>query len=184
MLLAITLCALPLVASAQATTPTPATFTSKGSSIKFKAYTSIFDAEGTFKKWTVTGNVDPENFERSRITLKAQTKTIDTDSGSRDKHLRSKDFFWVSKYPALTWKVISIKKTGKGRFIVRGNLTIKNVTRSLRLPVVVTTTAKQVRVKGKFAINRQSVGIDYKSGTFEPDLKDRIDLNFDLRFNR
>ncbi len=157
------------------------------SSLTFKAETSLFDVDGHFKRFAVTGTVDPDAFEASRVTVEIEAASIDTDNDRRDTHLRAADFFWAKKYPHLRFVTQTIEVVSAGRYVVVGQLTIKDTTRTVRVPV---TTGRrsgpkgpQLQVRGGLTIDRFDHGIRYQSGTFEPDLKRPIRLSLDLRFD-
>jgi polyisoprenoid-binding protein YceI len=58
---------------------------------------------------------------------------LNTDNEKRNSHLKSPDFFDVAKFPAMSFKSTSWKKTGENTFDVTGDLTIKDVTKSVVL---------------------------------------------------
>ena len=64
-----------------------------------------------------------------------EVPSIDTHSDMRDKDLRSEKFFGAEKFPLITFKSKSWVKTGEGAFDVTGDLTIKDVTKSVVLKV-------------------------------------------------
>jgi polyisoprenoid-binding protein YceI len=78
--------------------------------------------EGTF----VTGE-DPT---ASSVTASVDLTSINTGQEQRDAHIRSADFFEVEKYPAMTFTSTAIKAAEEG-FILEGDLTIKDVTKSV-----------------------------------------------------
>jgi len=90
----------------------------------------------SFTKVTGTISVDRENLEKSTVTANIDVAALNTDSEKRDNHVKSADFFDVAKFPSMTFKSTSWKKTGTDTFDVTGDLTIKDVTK----PVVLNTT--------------------------------------------
>lgn len=58
---------------------------------------------------------------------------IDTRDERRDAHLRSPDFFDVERYPTARFVVTAVEPRGKNRYAVRGELTIRDVTREVEL---------------------------------------------------
>lgn len=65
-----------------------------------------------------------------QVTIKAAS--IETRVADRDNHLRSPDFLDVEKYPELTFRSTGLAVTDGG-FQLRGELTIKDVTREVTL---------------------------------------------------
>lgn len=61
------------------------------------------------------------------------TSSIHTNMAPRDEHLRSPDFLDVEKFPEMRFRTTGAQSKGKGRWIVYGDLTIKDVTREIEL---------------------------------------------------
>lgn len=62
--------------------------------------------------------------------------SIDTDEKKRDEHLKSADFFDIEKNKKITFISDSFEKSGKDNlYNLSGNLTIKGVTRKIKLDV-------------------------------------------------
>ncbi|MFN0255961.1 YceI family protein [Pedobacter ureilyticus] len=90
---------------------------------------------------TVTGNIksfqaelgsEGDDFTNANISFSGDINTIDTGNGDRDGHLKSGDFFDAEKFPAITFKSTNVEKDGSD-YIVNGNLTIKDVTKAVKL---------------------------------------------------
>lgn len=87
---------------------------------------------GGFKAFTGTIVVG-DTPEQSSVSVKIDTASIDTGVDDRDAHLRSADFFDVENHPTATFVSTSITPKGESNYIVRGDLTIAGVTRSIDL---------------------------------------------------
>lgn len=84
-------------------------------------------------------------------------------------HLKSPDFFDTAKFPNSTFTITSVD-SGK----ITGNLKIKDVTKSISFPAIVTVSDMEVNVSSStFTINRTDFGIKYGSASFFDDLKDK-----------
>ncbi|HEY0751801.1 MAG TPA: YceI family protein, partial [Chitinophagaceae bacterium] len=59
--------------------------------------------------------------------------SIDTRVEARNNHLKSADFFDVQQYPELKFKSTSIKKAGKDKYKLSGDLTLHGVTKPVTL---------------------------------------------------
>lgn len=90
----------------------------------------------SFTKTTGIIKVDRANLENSSVEATIEVASISTASADRDKHIQSPDFLDVAKFPAITFKSKSWKKTGDDTFDVTGDLTLHGVTK----PVVLKTT--------------------------------------------
>jgi polyisoprenoid-binding protein YceI len=82
------------------------------------------DVEGTL--------VFGESGAGSSATATIRTASIDTRSADRDAHLRSADFFDTDTYPEITFTSTGVRQDGE-RYLVDGDLTIKDVTRPVTL---------------------------------------------------
>ncbi len=96
---------------------------------------------GTFKDWSGTFSFDAAKPEDSKISIDLKTASVFTNNAERDKHISSKDFLEVDKYPDAKFVSTSVKPTGKnadGKLTadVTGDLTLHGVTK----PVVIKTT--------------------------------------------
>lgn len=95
------------------------------------AHLVISTVEGKFTDFSGSIDLNDKDFKKSKVSAVVNVKSIDTGVEKRDNHLRSKDFFLVSKYPEM--KFSSSKIIGKkSNFIMIGDLTIKGVTKSVR----------------------------------------------------
>jgi len=90
----------------------------------------------SFTKVTGTISVDRTDMEKSSVEASIDVAALTTANEKRDTHLKSPDFFEVAKFPTMTFKSTSWKKTGENTYDVTGDLTIKDVTK----PVVLKTT--------------------------------------------
>jgi polyisoprenoid-binding protein YceI len=94
----------------------------------------ISKVRGQFGKWTGTFEHDESDPTRSKLTARIDATSIDTRDEKRDAHLRSPDFFDVEKFPTLTFKSTSVKRTDDG-FAATGDLTIHGVSKPVTLEV-------------------------------------------------
>jgi polyisoprenoid-binding protein YceI len=75
-----------------------------------------------------------EPVERSSVEVTINMATVDSGDTTRDDHLRSADFFDVERHAYATFRSTAFTATGRtGQMI--GDLTIKDVTRPVRLDV-------------------------------------------------
>jgi len=94
----------------------------------------IAEVPGHFSDYKVKVTSSREDFSDAVVELEVNTASIDTRVEMRDDHLKSPDFFNVAEYPAMTFKSNGIKKAGKNKYKLTGDLTLNGVTK----PVTVT----------------------------------------------
>lgn len=105
------------------------------SAVSFNIRHFVSKVPGKFNKFSGTIVVDRENLEKSTAEATIDVTSIDTENQRRDDHLRSPDFFEAAKFPTMTFKSTSWKKTGEDTFDVAGDLTLKDVTKPVILKV-------------------------------------------------
>ncbi len=95
----------------------------------------ISEVDGVFK--TFDGEIisNSDNFSNAKINFEVDINSINTDNSDRDKHLKSEDFFYAEKYPKMTFKSTSFKKKSGNQYILKGNLTMRGVTKPIVLNV-------------------------------------------------
>lgn len=93
----------------------------------------ISEVEGTFKNFDVTVNATKADFTDAQIELNADINSINTENDMRDNHIKGSDYFDAAKYPTLTFKSTSIKKTSGNNYKVSGVLTLHGVSKPVVL---------------------------------------------------
>jgi polyisoprenoid-binding protein YceI len=107
------------------------------SEIIFKVkHLMISTVTGHFDKFDAAIETSKEDFGDAKITFSADVNSINTKNEGRDGHLKSPDFFDAAKYPALTFVSTSVKKLSDFEMEVTGNLTMRGVTKNVKLAVL------------------------------------------------
>jgi polyisoprenoid-binding protein YceI len=135
------------------------------SEVGFKVRHLVSNVRGRFNDFSGTINMDPKNIQASSVEFRIKADSIDTNQADRDKHLRAEDFFFVEKYPEITFKSDSVKPAGKNKYNVTGTLTMRGVSKKVTLPVTFTGEVKDPwgNTKAGFetatTLNRKDYGI-------------------------
>lgn len=95
-------------------------------------YLMVTKVRGGFGEWEGTFHI-AEVPEESSVQVTIKAASIDTGTPDRDKHLRSPDFLDVERFPELTFKSTKVELTGGTGLRVTGDLTIRDVTKSVVL---------------------------------------------------
>jgi polyisoprenoid-binding protein YceI len=131
-------------------------------------------ADGSFKGFVGTIIFDPENLGTASLKATVDTKTIDTDNNIRDEKMRSAEYFDVEKYPKISMASTKIEKTADPtQYVGTFNITMKNVTKSVKVPLNVAKIGNQMIFKANFVISRIEYGVGGKSSM----LNDKATLN-------
>jgi len=93
----------------------------------------IADVSGTFNDFDVTVKSSEPDFGDATFELTAKTGSIDTRVDARNNHLKSADFFDAEKYPVMSFKSTSIKKSGKDEYKLTGDLNLHGITKQVTM---------------------------------------------------
>src|SRR5215471_5394314 len=114
-------------------------FDPSGSTIGFSVHQFLGTTRGKFTNFSGRIEVDREHPENSSVTAQIDVRSIDTQIKKRDDHLRSAEFFDVEKFPRMTFKGRSVKRTGPQSGDILGDLTMHGVTKPVTLHVKLLT---------------------------------------------
>jgi polyisoprenoid-binding protein YceI len=94
-------------------------------------------------------------------SLTVEATSIDTGHHKRDEHLRSADFFTVDTYPHFAFSAERVDWSGPTP-MVEGSLQVRDCTRTLQVPVQVSTSgADVVELTAEVVLNRADYGMDW-----------------------
>jgi len=95
-------------------------------------------------------------------------------------HLKSGDFFMVETYPTAKFEITGAEVINDGSGTshrITGNLTIKDVTRGISFPAVVSLGENGVSATARFEINRNEWGVVWGGSLTEQSIKDFLQNN-------
>lgn len=128
----------------------------------------VTKVRGSFEKFEGQAVVDGANPANSTLDVTIDAGSVNTRNADRDAHIRSADFFDVENYP--TWTFKGTDFAVKGDVVdVTGDLTIKDVTRSITIPLEYQGAAKdpfgntRVGFEGSTTINRSDFGLTWNA---------------------
>lgn len=100
-----------------------------------------------------------------------------TDQSMNDKlvgHLKSDDFFGVETHPTATFALKSAEKKSGNEYTVKGDLTIKGITKSIEFPATVKVSGNTLEASAEVVIDRSKFDVKYGSGSFFDGLGDKM----------
>ena len=140
------------------------------SEISFKVkHLMISNVKGVFKAFNADVYTSGDQFMTSEIELQINASSIDTGVADRDVHLKSADFFDVENFPTIRFTGIKFEKEDDENYILHGDLTIRGVTKPVKLDVEFGGVMKDpwgnqkvgFSVNGK--INRKDFGLTWNA---------------------
>jgi len=107
--------------------------------------------------------------ESSSATVTAQAASITTDNEMRDNHIKSNDFLAQETYPTITFTSTSITPKGDNEYALTGDLTIRDVTKSVTFDVEYTGEGPSfvpgqvvIGFEGKTEIDRRDFNVNFE----------------------
>jgi polyisoprenoid-binding protein YceI len=148
----------------------------------------VTKVRGQFNDFTGAASIDGDDPANSTVSVALEVASVDTRNAQRDGHLRTNDFFAATEYPQITFVSTGIAYEGGHDFVVTGDLTIKDVTRSVSIPLEYQGTATDpfgnVRIgfEGSTQIVRSDYGITYNAALEAGGVlvSDKVTLEFEI----
>jgi polyisoprenoid-binding protein YceI len=137
------------------------------STVDFKIKNAGIGVAGSFKKFETSIEFNESANAPSSIKAIIQVETIDTGIEARDKHLRKEEYFNVDTYPIIAFVSTQILKTTSGSFIAEGKLTIKGITKEVKIPFTYVDSIFQ----GTLSLNRRDYNVGGSSITMSDDVE-------------
>ncbi|MDF0692517.1 YceI family protein [Aquirufa ecclesiirivi] len=134
------------------------------SEIQFKVkHLMITNVTGGFTDFNVNAESSDETFADAKINFTAKASSISTGNVQRDTHLASADFFEADKFENISFNSTGIEKSSDDEFNLLGNLTIKDVTKPVKIHVEFGGVAKDPwgNLKAGFTINTKINRTDF-----------------------
>lgn len=106
-----------------------------------------------------------------------------------EAHLKASDFFDIEVYPTAKFTITSVDETDGG-LSVTGNLTIKDVTKSIRIPASISQEDGIITFTSEtFSIDRADFNVKYGSKKWFENLKDKfiddlVEMSFVVKTNK
>lgn len=152
------------------------------SEVGFRIRHLVSKTPGRFTRFQGTIRVEEKRLSHSTVEVAIEAASVSTDNEARDKHLRSGDFFDVTKYPVITFRSVAVQEVGKGRLQVAGDLTMHGITKRIIIPVGILGTVKgpQGEVRGGFegavTLNRNDFGMNKYPGMLGDDVEVTLNI--------
>ncbi len=178
-------------------TATPVTTTTKWnldpshSELLFKVrHLMITNVKGEFRKFDATILSEGTDFSKAKVNATIDATSIFTNNTDRDNHLKGADFFDTDNHTALSFEGTSFNQLDDENFELKGNLTIKGISKEITLDVefgglMVDPYGQQkagFSVSGKF--NRKDWGLNWNAALEAGGVmvSDEVRINGELQF--
>ena len=183
--MAMIFCTCVAVAAAAAPPPPHFVLEPSRSLLRFSFVQAGATNNGRFAKYNADVFFSNENLAGSKIDVTIDIASLDTGDKERDDTLKGADLFDVKKFPQAHFVATKIVSSGAGRYEAQGKLTIRNVTKDLKVPMTFQTKVEQSKtmgyLTGRATLKRLEYGVgqgDWKSTEW---VNDDVSVTFSLR---
>ncbi|MGB8326254.1 MAG: YceI family protein [Steroidobacteraceae bacterium] len=158
------------------------------SSLSFTFVQAGARTRGQFRKFTAVLDYGTRDLSGGVLSVTIDVDSVDTRDSDRDSTLRSADFFNAKRWPQATFVSSAITSAAPGRYDVRGALTIRDVTRELRLTLVARATLEArkpvVYLAGATTIHRLDFGVGQGDWQSTDWIGNEVTIEWSLRLPR
>jgi polyisoprenoid-binding protein YceI len=154
-----------------------------GSTLGFTFEQAGAQTSGAFKQFATTFDYDANNLAASKLDVKVQVGSLDTRDKDRDSTLASADLFDAQKYPTATYSAGSLAKGANGVEAV-GKLTIRGVTRDVRVPLAIKPAGNGLELAGSVTIKRLDFGVGQGEWKSTDSVGDAVKITYKVELNK
>lgn len=147
-------------------------------SVNFTIKNAGLTTQGSLGPVEAEVSFNPSKPGDARISGRVWVQNLETGIKLRDKHLKKEDYFFASKYPEISMKLLRLEKSGeklKGFF----SLSMKGITKELEIPVLFSEDSKGAQLSTAFSLNRLDFGVGSQSWTLADEV--RVQIRFVLK---
>lgn len=175
----------PLTARAQgAGAPPHYVLDQSKSTLQFTFTQAGAQNQGKFTRFPTSFDFSPASPAGGHLEVAIEMGSLDTGDKERDDTLRTPDLFSVAKFPQARFSATQITKTAQG-FEALGKLTIRDVTREVRVPFSFRTAqeggATVGYMSGKTSIRRLDFGVGQGDWKATDQVGNEVGVSFALR---
>lgn len=150
------------------------------SEIKFLASQSDVPIEGAFKRFSADVDFDPANPARGKVSVTVDTSTVATGSSDADGLIVGKDFFDAAHFPQATFASSSIAPADAGKFVARGQFSLKGHSQTLAIPFSARSDGGGTWYEGRIPLSRLAYKVGEGEWADTGTVADEVTIRFKL----
>ena len=127
--------------------------------VDFKIKNLGINVKGNFSEINITSAINEDSLDKNYINTIIKVNSIKTGNTKRDEHLLKEDFFDVDKYEEIRFRSANLEKVTDNNYRLTGNLTIKNTTKLISIPLEINESKNGLIIRSNFEINRRDFDV-------------------------
>jgi polyisoprenoid-binding protein YceI len=177
------LCGTVSAADQSATPPARYTQAASGSALTFTFTQLGAPTEGRFKQFATELAYDERNLAASTLKVTVQIASLDTQDGERDGVLLTPELFDAKNHPTASFVASSLTRAAAG-IEASGKLTIRGVSKELRLPLAIKPAPAGLELSGQTSIKRLDFGVGQGEWQATDSVGDEVRVKFKVTLVR
>lgn len=144
--------------AAAAAGPPPSWTIQPGGTLRFTADNGGTAINGTFRRWSGTIAMDPENPATANIAIQIDLASASLGDATQDQMLQGGEFFNSGANPTATFRSTDVTRTGNG-YRARGTLSLRGASRPQTINFTLGGSGVHRQVDGSASIDRNAFGV-------------------------
>jgi polyisoprenoid-binding protein YceI len=121
-----------------------------------RTFWGLATVQGRFDRFDGTYEIGPDG---ARIDLAVDADSLDTGHATRDRHLRSGDFFGAADHPQVRFTSTRVRPAGDGKVHVEGDLEAAGEVVPLEFDATVRQVGDELRVEATTSVDQRRLGM-------------------------
>ncbi len=121
---------------------------------------------------SISGNVlfAPADLNSLMVDVAIDATKLRSSDAATERELKARNFFWVDRYPTVSFKSTRLVMKSNAQGVLTGNLTARGITNPVNMAVTFSVPPSKVtgeeplKLTGTAVINRQAFGMNAYSG--------------------
>lgn len=127
---------------------------------------AVVQLRAKFPRITGKLEVDPDDPLRSTFEVEVDARAVTTGQPAQEDFMRSEPWLDAENHPSFTFRSTAIEPRDEGGYVVKGELTLKGVTRPLEIPVAFRGVVSdpwglRAGFTSRFTVDRRDFGITW-----------------------
>lgn len=111
---------------------------------------------GHFRDFGTEITFDPDDLANASVTTEIAIDSVDTGNAERDAGITGADWFETETYPVATFTSTSFAHEGGDDYVVTGDLTVRDITETVELPITITVDGDRATANGTIELDRRT----------------------------
>jgi polyisoprenoid-binding protein YceI len=114
---------------------------------------------GRFTEFATDITFDPADLANASVSTEIVIDSVDTGNAERDAGIVGADWFDTATYPTATFRSTGFSHTGGDSYTVTGELTIRDITETIELPMTIRVDGSAATATGAIELDRRTFEI-------------------------